>query len=135
MTNKKGFTIYLTFLVATTVFMLVIGTYETGRITLDISRSNALETLAFHSADGGLERAIGKLRSNFEPFELQYVSQLSEHRKISVSVFATLEKDSINITSTAIVFEGEKKVALRTLKRIGLKNAVGRESIGNFMEA
>ena len=53
MINRRGFTVYLCFLVTTAVFMMVMGTFEASRLALDIGRSVALETVAFHAADGG----------------------------------------------------------------------------------
>ena len=66
--NRKGFSIYLTFLVTTVVFLLVTGSQEISMFTLDISRSDAIDVIAFHAADGGLEIGLAKLRQKYQPF-------------------------------------------------------------------
>lgn len=134
--NNKGFTIYLTFLVTTVVFILVSGTQQMSLLVIDSSRSVALETIAFHAAEGGIERGTGRLRGSFEPFLMSYRSNLSEHRQIKVKVEAfRLEKDKMEIVSEAKVFEGSNLVATRKLRLKSVENYPGRPHDSSLVEA
>jgi hypothetical protein len=133
--NRSGFSLYLTFIVTTVVFILVSGSYEIGRISLDMSRSSALEAVVFHGADGGLERGLGMLRKNFAEFNFSYRSQLSLNRILEVNVFSKRKGDQMNLYATATLFEGKNQVARRHLSRQSIENKPGRNGVGNFMEA
>jgi hypothetical protein len=133
--NKRGFSLYLTFLVTTVIFILVSGSYEIGRISLDLGKSSAADVLLFHAADGGLERGLARTRKNFSTFEFSYVFVPQQHRTIKVTVQATKKNDKIDLLATAILFEGNKLVAQRSLLRQGVEAKKGRNGQGNFMEA
>lgn len=133
--NKRGFSLYLTFLVTTIIFILVSGSQQISRVALDMSRSDAIETLVFHAADGGLERGLARLSRNFAPFTLNYSSKQSGNRTMQVAVTADRQKNSINIRSTAILFEGSREVSRRTLARLSVLNQRGRTGSGRFVEA
>ncbi len=133
--NKRGFSIYLTVLVTTVVFMLVAATHDISVLSLDISRSDAIDVIAFHAADGGLERGLAKLRKSYSPFSFSYISDLKPFRSITVSVNAVKNGDSIDLTSEAILKEGNKEVSRRTLSRLGVVSDNGRSGSGRFTEA
>lgn len=135
MIRRRGFTVYLCFLVTTAVFMMVMGTFEASRLTLDIGRSVALETVAFHAADGGLERGLSRLRSSFMAFELNYGSKVGEFRRVEVELRAEPDGQTLTLISIARVFEGGKQLAERKLSRSGITNSSGRIGIGKFVEA
>lgn len=132
--NKRGFSIYLTFLVTTVVFMLVTGSQELSLLTLDISRSDAIDVIAFHAADGGLERGLAKLRKNYGTFSFSYISELKPFRSIKVNVAADKSGNQINLTSEAIVMEGNKEVSRRRLTREGVVQSNNRKGSGIFAE-
>jgi hypothetical protein len=133
--KNQGFSLYLTFLVTTVIFILVTGSYEIGRISLDLGRSTAIDVILFHAADGGLERGLAKVRKEFTPFNLNYKSNLQTNRNLKVEVCAVKKDGNIDLTATATLFEGNKKVATKCLKRQGVKPTPGRTNTGNFMEA
>lgn len=132
--NRRGFSIYLTFLVSTVVFLLVTGSQEISTITLDLSRSEAIDVIVFHAADGGLEKGLAKLRKNFKQFNHSYTSELKPNRTIKVSVKATKNKNLINLYSEAILLEGNKEVSRRTISRLGITQSKGRHGCGQFTE-
>ena len=132
--NKRGFSIYLTFLVTTIVFLLVTSSQEISILTLDISRSDAIDVIAFHAADGGLERGLAKLRQNYKPFSYSYISELKPNRKIRVNITAAKHNNLMNIYSEAILMEGNKEVSRRTLTRLDIANNSGRKDCGRFTE-
>ena len=132
--NRKGFSIYLTFLVTTVVFLLLSGSQEISVMTLDISRSDAIEVIAFHAADGGLERGLARLRQNYKPFSYTYISELKPNRTIKVNVSAAKSNNLMNIYSEAILMEGNKEVSRRMLTRSGIANNTGRKDCGRFTE-
>jgi Tfp pilus assembly protein PilX len=133
--NKRGFSLYLTFIVTTVVFLLVTGSYEISRIALDLARSDAAETIVFHAADGGLERGLAKLNQQFKPFRLDYTSMLDKHRRIAVNVEAVIAEGMINLHSTAVLYEGGNEIARRGLARLQISDLKGRTNIGKFVEA
>ncbi len=135
MNTKRGFSLFLTFLVTTVLFILVSSTYEISKISMDLGRSSALETVAFHAADGGLERGLGRLAESFSPFKLHYTSNLSQNRIVEVIVTATKKENSFCLESDAKVLEGKKVVSTRKLKRDHVKNTPGRTGSGIFLEA
>lgn len=102
---------------------------------MDISRSDAIDIIAFHAADGGLEKGLAKLRKNFEPFSFSYISELKPFRTLTVNVKSIINGSLIDLTSEAVLKEGNKEVSRRTLTRMGIANAMGREGCGNFTEA
>lgn len=133
--NRRGFSIYLTFLVTTVIFLLVTSSQEISVLTLDLSRSEAIDTIVFHGADGGLERGLAKLRKNYSDFKFSYISNLKPSRKLTVNVEAIQEGKLINLKSEAILTEGNKEVSRRTLSRLGVENSNGRNGKGRFREA
>ncbi|MGM0598751.1 MAG: hypothetical protein ACQETH_02930 [Candidatus Rifleibacteriota bacterium] len=133
--KKRGFSLYLTFLVTTVIFILVTGSYEISKISLDTSKSSAIDAVLFHAADGGLERGLAKSRIAFESFAFNYVSHLSSRRKVRVEVKSILKNNQLNISSRAILIEGNQVVSTRTLLRHGVKQQPGRTGTGKFLEA
>jgi len=133
--NRKGFSLYLTFLITSVVFILVSSSYEVSKISLDLGRSAVLETVAFHAADGGLERGLGKLNKEIRPFCMKYKSQLSEYRTVVVSVEAEVKNGMIDLKSTAVLFEGNREIARQSLSRLQISRIKGRAGIGKFVEA
>lgn len=133
--KRKGFSIYLTFLVTTVVFLLVTGSQEISVLTLDISRSDAIDVITFHAADGGLEKGLAKIRQNFSSFDYSYVSELKPNRTIKVMVKAYQKGNQIDLHSEAILIEGNREVSRRTVSRLGITNSKGRNGCGKFTEA
>lgn len=133
--NRRGFSLYLTFLVTTIVFILVTGSQQISRTSLDLGRSDAIETIVFHGADGGLERGLAKLRHKFAPFSLNYSSKLGLHRDLQVIVTADQVKSVINLKATAVLFEGSREVSRRSLARCEVLDQTGRDGSGKFLEA
>ena len=133
--NRKGFSIYLTFLVTTIVFLMVTGNQEISMLTLDISRSDAIDVITYHAADGGLERGLAKINKNNKPFSFTYTSELKPNRQLKVIVTATINNSQINLSSEAILSEGNKEVSRRTLSRSGITKSNGTKGYGKFMEA
>lgn len=133
--NRRGFSLYLTFLVTTIVFILVTGSYEISRISLDLSRSDAIETVAFHAADGGLERGLARLHTSYQPFSMNYTSVITSHRRLVVLVEAVLHNGLIDLHATASLYEGNNELSKRTLSRLQVGNLRGRTGIGRFVEA
>jgi hypothetical protein len=134
--NKKGFTLYLTFVITTLVFMLTTSSQSISRISMDMGRSNMLETLAFHAADGGLEKGLAQLRHGFAPFEFAYNYVLSGNRKLRVEVKALQAENPLNIDlhSKVHLFEGENLLLSKTYARNNITKELGRNGIGHFME-
>ena len=133
--NKRGFAMFLSFLVTGIVFMFATSSQQLSITSLDTARSIALEATAFHAADGGLERGLARLRNKFEPFSFSYSSKLSETRKVLVKVAAKQLSGTINLSSESIVIDGNKEAAKRTLSRMSVQNLTGREGCGKFTEA
>ena len=102
---------------------------------MNIGRSDAIDVIAFHGADGGLERGLAKLRNSFEPFAFSYISELKPFRTLVINVSAKKTGELIKLTSEAILKEGNKEVSRRILVRQGISNTNGREGCGNFTEA
>jgi hypothetical protein len=86
MRQTGGFAVYLAVVVTTALFFLVLAGQQIGRAALDSGRSAALETQAFHAADGGLERGLGRLSKRFAPFALSYSVPLSRHREARIDI-------------------------------------------------
>lgn len=133
--TNQGFSLYLTFLVTTVIFILVSGSYEISRISLDIGKSSAIDAILFHAADGGLERGVAKLRKNFVPFTFSYRSSLVKNQIVEVKVDAVRENGLINLTATATLYAGKSFISTRCLVRQGITAKPGRQGIGHFMEA
>lgn len=133
--SRRGFSIYLTFVVTTVIFMLAASSQEITMLTLDLSRSDAIDTIVFHGADGGLERGLAKLRKNYTDFKFSYVSNLEPSRTLRVNVEAVKKGNTINLKSEAILTEGNKEVSRRTLSRLGIADSDGRNGKGRFREA
>lgn len=135
MNKRNGFSLYLTFLVTSVLFILVTATYDISRISLDLGHSEGLEAIAYHAADGGLERGLGKLRQNFSPFILKYSSEISNNRMVMVMVECENEKNMMNLKSVARVAQGNKIITIKRLSRVGIRNVTGRNGNGRFLEA
>ncbi len=133
--NRRGFSLYLTFLVTTIVFILVTGSQQISRTSLDLGRSDAIEAIVFHGADGGLERGLAKLRHKFAPFSMNYSAKLGVHRELQVTVTADKVKSCINLKATAVLFEGSREVSRRSLARSAVIDQPGRAGSGKFVEA
>lgn len=133
--KNRGFSLYLTFLVTTVIFILVTGSYEISRISLDTSKSSAIDVVLFHAADGGLERGLAESRINFEPFKFNYISHLTGRRRVKVEVESILKDNKLNITSRALLIEGNQVVSTRCLLRQGVRRQPGRTGTGKFLEA
>ncbi|MDD2998570.1 MAG: hypothetical protein EOM80_02735 [Erysipelotrichia bacterium] len=132
--NRRGFSLYLTFLVTTVVFILVSGSQEISRIVLDTAKSEASETIAFHAADGGLERGLAQLRQSFAPFLINYKSPLGPYRHIITRVEAKTHGQFIDLRATSDLYEGNRLISTRTLARIEIRNQTGRSGSGKFVE-
>lgn len=135
--NKRGFTLYLTILVTALVFMLVTGSQSISQISLDVGRSNILETLVFHAGDGGLEKGIAKIRNSFKPFEFNYKYNLDNERSLEIEVVAQEDEEDkslLNLNSKVKLFEGGNLLMNKTYARNHIKQELGRNEIGRFME-
>jgi len=135
MNKRSGFSLFLTFLVTSVLFVLVTSTYDISRISLDLGHSDCLEAIAYHAADGGLERGLGKLRHKFTSFELQYSFKVEKNRVVVVMVESVKNQNKYNLKSVAKVIQGKKLVAIKRLSRIGIRNISGRKGNGRFLEA
>ena len=133
--RKQGFSLYLTFLVTTVIFILVSGSYEISRISLDIGKSSAVDAVLFHAADGGLERGLAKLRKKFAPFTFSYRSNLLKNQIVEVRIDAVKEDGQMNLSATATLYAGKSIISTRRLSRHGIADKPGRQGIGHFMEA
>lgn len=116
--------------------MLTTSSQSISRISMDMGRSNMLETLAFHAADGGLEKGLAQLRHGFAPFEFAYNYVLSGNRKLRVEVKALQAENPLNIDlhSKVHLFEGENLLLSKTYARNNITKELGRNGIGHFME-
>ena len=133
--QRSGFSLYLTFLITTVLFILVSATYEIAKFSMDLGRSTALEVTSFHAADGGLERGLAHLSRNFAPFKLSYISKLTKYRKVEILVKGIRSGKKMNLESKAIVYDGNKETTSRTLYRKNIvKPFLGKDS-GQFGEA
>lgn len=132
--NRKGFILYLTFLVTTVVFMLVTGSQTISRISLDMGRTDVLETIVFHAADGGIEKGLAYLRNKFAPFELSSQYKLDGNRTIEINVQALADGENLNLKSEASLFEGKSLLIKKVYVRNNIENKSGRNGIGRFME-
>jgi phage I-like protein len=133
--NRRGFSLYLTFLISTVIFLLVTTSYEISRTALDLGRSEAIETQVFHAADGGIERGLTRLRKQYAPFKMSYSSIISQHRRLVIEVEAVKSGGLIDLLVSAGLFEGNREVARQHLKRSGIENLKGRNGIGKLVEA
>lgn len=133
--NRHGFSLYLTFLISTVIFLLVTASYEISKTALDLGRSEAIETQIFHAADGGLERGLARLRKHYAPFSMSYSSVINRRRRMVINVQAVKTDGSIDLLVSANLFEGNRELAGRQLKRSGIKNMQGRNGIGKLVEA
>jgi hypothetical protein len=135
--NRQGFALYLTFLVTTVVFMLVTAGQTISRLSLDMGRTDVLETIVFHAADGGLEKGIAHLRGKFEPFDLAYEAKLDNNRDLKVNVAAKHENpnnEALTLKCDVSLFEGNALLIKKTYMRSNIENQSGRNGIGRFME-
>lgn len=132
---RRGFALYLAFLVTTVLFFLVLGGQDIVRLTLDQGRTTALEVIGFQAADGGLERGLARLRRSFRPFTATYVSPLGPFRQVEVQVTARPARVGIDLIATATILEGGRPVARRRVERREIQPSPGRTGIGRFLEA
>ncbi len=133
--KKRGFSLYLTFLISTVIFLLVVSSYEISKTALDLGRTEAIETQVFHAADGGLERGLARLRRNYEPFSMNYNSVINKYRRLVVNVEAVKNADLIDLLVSASLFEGNREISRQQLKRTRIENLKGRNGIGRLVEA
>ena len=133
--NKRGFSLYLTFLISMVIFLLVTSSYEISKTALDLGRSEAIETQVFHAADGGIERGLARLRKKYSPFTMSYSSLINSHRRLIVSVEAIKNAEMIDLLVSASLFEGKKELTRQQLKRSGIANLKGRNGIGRLVDA
>ena len=134
MIDRRGFTVYLSFLVTTILFFLVLGSSQVARASLDLGRSSLLETIAFHAADGGLERGMARIAGSAKPAAFSYQVPLGGTRTVEVRVAIRTARSALDLTAEAIVCEGGKPVARKVLARRGLKRTPGRHPEGRFLE-
>ncbi len=133
--NRRGFSLYLTFLITTVIFLLVTTSYEISKTALDLGRSEAIETQVFHAADGGLERGLARLRKKYAPFTMNYSSVINSRRRLVINVEAVKNGNLIDLLVSALLFEGNREVAGQKLKRSEIENRSGRNGIGKLVEA
>ncbi|PKL42544.1 MAG: hypothetical protein CVV41_13405 [Candidatus Riflebacteria bacterium HGW-Riflebacteria-1] len=133
--KKRGFSLYLTFLISTVIFLLVTASYEISKTALDLGRSEAVETQVFHAADGGIERGLARLRKKYAPFTMSYSSVINSHRRLVISVEAVKSAEAIDLLVAASLFEGTREITRQQLKRTGITNLKGRNGIGRLVEA
>ncbi|MDD3000303.1 MAG: hypothetical protein PHF29_00935 [Candidatus Riflebacteria bacterium] len=135
--NRQGFALYLTFLVTTVVFMLVTAGQTISRLSLDMGRTDVLETIVFHAADGALEKGIAHLRGKFQPFDLAYEGKLDNNRDLKISLAAKHENPNnkvLTLRCNVSLFEGNTLLIKKTYMRSNIENQSGRNGIGRFME-
>lgn len=134
--SRRGFVLYIAFVVASVLLLLVLSGQEIVRFSLDMGRSAALETTGFHAADGGLERGLAKLSARAAPFKFAYRTKLGEHRSVDVEVEATRKaKGRFDLQAAAVVRDGGREVARRRLSRRDVCRQSGNLSRGRFEEA
>ncbi|OGK05903.1 MAG: hypothetical protein A2W80_12860 [Candidatus Riflebacteria bacterium GWC2_50_8] len=133
--NRRGFSLYLTFLISTVIFLLVTASYEISKTALDLGRSEAIETQIFHAADGGMERGLARLRQKYAPFTMNYSSVINNYRRLVINVEAVKSDGLIDLLISASLFEGSREMARQQLKRTGIENLKGRNGIGRLVEA
>ena len=139
--RRKGFALYLAFVVTTVLFFMALGSLDLSKTAIDLSRSTVLDTVSFHSADGGLEIGLARLRKKFVPFRVYYSSVLQPGRAVHVEIEAKNTRgkmspppEILDLSSEATVFEGNKLVARRKLFRSGIADGAGRKNCGIFSE-
>jgi hypothetical protein len=133
--NRRGFSLYLTFLISTVIFLLVTTSYEISKTALDLGRSEAVETQVFHAGDGGIERGLARLRKQYAPFSMSYSSVINRRRRLVINVEAVKNGGLMDLLVSAALFEGNREVTRRQLKRSGIENLRGRNGIGKLVEA
>ena len=134
MKNRAGFTLYLSFLVTTVLFLLVLGSGEVARASLDLGRSSLLETIAFHAADGGLERGMARIARTFGPASFTYRILFEGSRQAEVHVEARRQRSTLDLSSEAIISEGGRPVARKLLARRDIRRISGQRPEGRFLE-
>lgn len=132
--NRRGFALYFTFVVTSVLFFLNLGGFNVVLSSMDMSRSCLLETISFHSADGGLEVGLARVKKYFSPFKTTFRRRISLNRDVEVVVYGEKDGSNIDIYSTANVFEGNKLVATRKLSRRNVGPFPGRLECGIFSE-
>ncbi len=134
--DRRGFAVYLAFLVTTVLFFLVLGGQDIVRLTLDQGRTTALEVIGFQAADGGLERGLARLHRSFRPFTATYVSPLGPFRQVEVQIAARpAPRARLDLIATATILDGGRPVARRRVERRDIQQRPGRTGSGRFLEA
>ncbi len=134
--SRRGFILYITFVVTSVLLLLVLGGQEIVRFSLDMGRSAALETVAFHAADGGLERGLARFSAHAGVFRFVYESRLDAHRTVTVEVEARRTANNTYLLSSADgVRDGGREVARRRLVRRDVSRTGGNLVRGRFEEA
>ncbi|HOY68553.1 MAG TPA: hypothetical protein PLP29_16865 [Candidatus Ozemobacteraceae bacterium] len=134
--SRRGFILYITFVVTSVLLLLVLGGQEIVRFSLDMGRSAALETVAFHAADGGLERGLARFATHAAAFRFAYESRLDAHRTVTVEVEARrTANNTYMLSSAAGVRDGGREVARRRLVRRDVSRTGGNLVRGRFEEA
>ncbi|NLM16201.1 MAG: hypothetical protein GX221_00585 [Candidatus Riflebacteria bacterium] len=115
--NRQAFTIYLSFLSMALAFMLLMSSASSSIPAMDMARSDLLETIGFHAASGGLEKAKSLLNSSEQDIQkIDYEFSLKPFRKVRVQVTSNLNNGVTTLTSIAHVYEGNQQVSQKTLK-------------------
>lgn len=132
---RRGFVLYLAFVVTTVLFFLVMASYSLAMFSLDNARSVRFDAVMFHAADGGLERGVALLRRHYSPFTLKYAFDPGMNSRGEIEL--TAEKNgsgTIDLSAFACIFEGSRKVAEKHLKRSSISDLQGRTGLGSFAE-
>ena len=132
--NKRGFSLFLTFLVSSVVFMLVGASQNIARLSMNTGRAAIIDCIAFQAADGGLEKGLAKIRQNFVPFTIKYDEKIIGSRMVSTTVTANNNKGLMTLRSEVSVYEAGNLLTKKVLLRNGIENNIGRNGIGLFME-
>ena len=132
--NRHGFSLFLTFLVSSVVFMLIGASQNIARLSMNTGRATIFDCIVFQAADGGLEKGLAKLRHNFAPFEIKYDEKIIGSRIISTKITANKNKGLIDLRAETSIYEAGKLLARKVLLRNGIENSIGRTGIGLFTE-
>ena len=114
--NKRGFSLFLTFLVSSVVFMLVGASQNIARLSMNTGRAAIIDCIAFQAADGGLEKGLAKIRQNFVPFTIKYDEKIIGSRIVSTTVTANNNKGLMNLRSEVSVYEAGNLLTKKVLQ-------------------
>lgn len=118
--TTRGFALYLVMLVTAVLFFLTLGAQDVTRLFTQSSRSSAFDTIAWHAADGGIERGRGQLALGIEKVALDYSWRIGDHQRCRVMVTSRHQAGaSRQILATATVLEGDRVLAERFMSRPG----------------